>query len=116
LQASVEPSILSGGHLPYAMRAGEQGLTGLFVVGSNVVVHRLACLFCQFKPHRPPGLFLTNGRPIDGISIRSDVLDLQGDEIAASEFAVDCQIEYCQITRSLLDLELGPDSPDMLLP
>jgi hypothetical protein len=73
-------------------------------------------LFRQFKPHRPPSLFLANGRPIDGISIRSDILDLQSDEIAASQLAVDGKIEYRQITRPLLNLEFGPDSPDMLLP
>jgi hypothetical protein len=54
--------------------------------------------------------------PIDGISIRSDILDLQSDEIAASQLAVDGKIEYRQITRPLLNLEFGPDSPDMLLP
>jgi hypothetical protein len=77
----------------YAARACEQGLTGLFACRSDVVVHRLACLFRQFKPDRPPGLFLANGRPIDGISIRSYVLDLQSDDIAASQLAVDGQIE-----------------------
>jgi hypothetical protein len=34
------------------------------------------------SPH--PGLFLTHGRPIDGIAIRSNVLDLESDDIAAS--------------------------------
>ena len=45
----------------------------------------------------------------------SDILDLQSDEIAASQLAVDGKIEYRQITRPLLNLKFGPDSPDMLL-
>jgi hypothetical protein len=36
--------------------------------------------------------------------------------IAASQLAVDGQIEYREIARSLLDLELGPDRPNVLLP
>jgi hypothetical protein len=67
-------------------------------------------LLSQFKPDGPPGLFLPNGRPIDGIAIRSNVLNLKGDDIATSQLAVDGQIEHGQITRSLVDLELGPDS------
>jgi len=42
--------------------------------------------------------------------------DLESDDIAASQLAVDGEIEHRQITRSLLDLELGPDCPNVLLP
>jgi hypothetical protein len=73
-------------------------------------------LLSQLKPDGPPGLFLPNGRPIDGIAIRSNVLNLKGDDIATSQLAVDGQIEHGQITRSLVDLELGPDRPDVFLP
>jgi hypothetical protein len=94
----------------------EQELAGLFAGRPDVVIHRLAGLFRQFEPYRPSGLFLAYGRPIDGIAIRRNVLDLKSDDIAASELAVDGQIEHGQITRSLLDLELGPDRPNVFLP
>jgi hypothetical protein len=42
----------------------------------------------------------------------SDVLDLEGDEIAASKFAIDGQIEHRQVARLSLDLQLGPDRPE----
>jgi hypothetical protein len=94
----------------------EQELAGFLAGRPDVVVHRLAGLFRQFKPDGPPSLFLAHGSPINGIAIRSDVLDFESDDIAASQFAVDGQIEHRQIACSLLDLELGPDRPDMLLP
>ena len=51
-----------------------------------------------------PGLFLAHGRPIDSIAIRSNVLDLDSDDIAATQFVVDVQIEHRQIAGSLVDL------------
>ena len=80
-----------------------------------VAVHGLACLFGQFKPDGSPGLFLPNGRPIDGIAIWRNVLDSEGDDITTPQLAVDGQIEHGQITDSLVDLELGPDRPDVFL-
>jgi hypothetical protein len=80
-----------------------------------VAVHGLACLFGQFKPDGSPGLFLPNGRPIDGIAIWRNVLDPEGDDITTPQLAVDGQIEHGQITDSLVDLELGPDRPDVFL-
>jgi len=59
-------------------------------------------LLRQFKPDGPPGLFLPNGSPIDGIAIRSNVLDLEGDDITTSQFAVDGQIEQGQIVEKLV--------------
>jgi hypothetical protein len=48
------------------------------------------------------------------ISIWSNVLDLEGDDIAAAQLAVDGHIEQRQIADSFLDLQLGADRPDML--
>jgi hypothetical protein len=111
------PSALPRSHTTFLPPAGcEQELAGLLAGRPDVVVHRLAGLFGQFEPDRPPGLFLAYGRSIAGITIRCNVLDLESDDIAASQLAVDGQIEHRQITRSLLDLELGPDRPDVFLP
>jgi hypothetical protein len=43
-----------------------------------------------------------------------NVLDLETDDITASELAVDGEIEHGEIACSTLDLQLGADRPDML--
>jgi len=40
----------------------------------------LAALLGQFKSDGPPGLSPEHGRTIDGIAIRSSILDLEGDD------------------------------------
>jgi hypothetical protein len=101
----------------FLLAAGcEQELARLLTSRSDVVVDRLAGLFRQFKPDGPPSLSLTDGCPVGTIAIRSNVLDLESDDIAASQLAVDGQIEQRQIAGSLLDLEFGPDRPDVFLP
>jgi hypothetical protein len=94
----------------------EQELAGFLAGRLDVVIHRLAGLFRQFKPDRSPGLSLAHGCPISTIAIWSNVLDLERNDIAASQFAIDGQIEQRQIAGSLLDLELGPDCPNVFLP
>ena len=75
----------------------------------------MAGLFRQLKSNGALGLSLAYASPVGAITVRGDVLDLEGNDIAASQFAVDGQIEQRQIADSLLDLELGPDPPNMLL-
>ena len=50
-------------------------------------------LFGQFNLDRSLGLLLADGCPFGTIAIWSNVLDFQRNEIAASQFAVDGQIE-----------------------
>jgi hypothetical protein len=94
----------------------EQGLARLLTGRLDVVIYRLAGLFRQFKPNGMSGLSLAHGRPIDGIAVWSHILDFESDDIAASQLAIDGQIEQRQIARSLLDLKLGPDRPNVFLP
>jgi hypothetical protein len=61
----------------------EQKLTRLLSGRPDVVVYRLAGLFRQFKPNGSPSLSLAHGCPVGTIAIRSNVLDLEGDDIAA---------------------------------
>jgi hypothetical protein len=44
---------------------------------------------CQLKPDGLPRLFLSDGGPIDCIPTRSDILDLEDDNIAATHLAID---------------------------
>jgi hypothetical protein len=100
--------------LPAASR--EQELAGFFAGRPDVVVYRLAGLFRQFKPYGSPSLSLAHRRAVGTIAILSNILDLESNDIVASQLTVDGQIEQRQIAGSLLDLELGPDCPNMLLP
>jgi len=73
-------------------------------------------LFRQLEPDWLPGFLLPHRRPIDCVSAGRDILHLEGDNIAATELAIDGQIEHRQVARPSLDLQLGPDRPDLLWP
>jgi hypothetical protein len=64
-----------------------------------VLVDRLACLLGDLKPDRPTRLVLPNGRAVDGIAMWCDVLDLEADYVAATQLAVDREIEERQVPR-----------------
>ena len=57
---------------------------GLLGGRSHVMVDRLTGLFCQLEPDGLPRLFLSDRGPIDCISTWSDIVDLEGDNIAAT--------------------------------
>jgi hypothetical protein len=84
--------------------ACEQKLTGLLVGGLYTASHRLASLLAQLEPDRIPGFLLTHSGAINGKSMRRHVLDLEADDITASEFTVDGEIEHGEIAFSTLDL------------
>src|SRR5262245_46031734 len=55
-----------------------------------------ACRACSVSSNRTglPRLLLTHRRSVDGVTVRRNVLDLKGDYIAATEFAVDGEVEH----------------------
>jgi hypothetical protein len=67
--------------------AGEQELSELLACGLNVFIDGLASLLSQFESNRLTRLSLTNSRALDCISVRCNVLDLQGDNIATAQLA-----------------------------
>ena len=46
-------------------------------------------LLRQFKPDRAPGLSLAHGRPIHGVAVRRNIIDLYGDNVATAQLAID---------------------------
>ena len=60
----------------------------------EIVVDGLACLLGQLKPNWSPGLSLTHCRSINCITIGSDIIDPDGDDVAAPQLAVDGKIEH----------------------
>jgi hypothetical protein len=82
----------------------------------EVVVDSLACLLGQLKSNWSPSLSLTRRRSVNCITIGSNIIDPDGDYIAAPQLTVDGKIEHRQVTCTPLNLELGANRPDMLLP
>src|ERR1700731_4655 len=97
-------------------RRSEQKVAGLSVGGADVVIDRLPGLFGHLEPHGHAGLLLAHRRAFNGVSVRRNVLDLESDDIATAQLAVDRQIEHRQVALAVCDLELGPDRPDVLWP
>src|SRR4051812_2512915 len=99
-----ETGILAGCHTAFrTSMAGEQELARPFAGGLQIVIDRLPGLFAQFKSDRPPGFLLSDGRAIGRIASAGDILDSDGDDIAATKLAVDRQIEHSQIANTALD-------------
>jgi hypothetical protein len=68
----------------------------------------------NFKLDRSACLPLNDGSAISDPAAGADIVDLWADEIAASELAIDCEIEQGKVARSVLELEPDPDCPDIL--
>ena len=103
-------------HRPGPRRPANRNSPGFLPADPYVVVDRLAGLLGQFEPDRLPGLLLPHRRPIDRIPVRCNVLDLERDDIAAAQLAVDGEIEHRQVAHPPVDLELGADRPNVLRP
>src|ERR1700674_35052 len=99
-----------------AARRAEQELARLYAAGPDIVIGRLPGLFGDFESYRPPGLLLAHRRPLNGVAERGNVLDLEGDNIATAQLAVDRHIEHRHVARAPRDLQLGADRPDVLWP
>src|SRR6476619_4112919 len=80
--------------------AGEQELAGPFAGGPQIVIDRLAGLLAQFKSDRPPSFPLPDSRAIRRVAAPSDILDPDGDDIAATKLAVDSQIKHGEVASA----------------
>ena len=100
--------------LPWPPVPAEQEFARFLAGGPQVVVDGLPGLLGDFEPDRNARLFLPDGGAIDGVSMGRDVVDLESHDIAPAQLAVDGEIEHRQVSGSSLDLQLGPDRPNML--
>jgi hypothetical protein len=73
-----------------------------------------AGLLCDLELHRPTGLLLDHGRSVPHPPAGTHVVNFQPDEIAASQLAVDRQIEHGKIAPAFLHLEAHSNGPDIL--
>jgi hypothetical protein len=76
------------------MPPDEQELAPLLAGGMNVVINRLPSLLGDLEPNRLTRLLLPDPRPIEGVSIGGNILDLEGHNIATTQFAIDGKIEH----------------------
>ena len=112
-----EASILSGREAPVlmALRA-EKEFTLLPLRRTEVVINRLPGLLGDLESYRLAGLLLADRCALDGVSMRSNVLEFESDDIATAQFAIDSEIEQRQVALTICQLELGADRPDVLWP
>jgi len=71
-----------------AATAAEEELTRLLISGCDVTVDCFSGLLRHLKPNRLTGLLLAHGCPIDRVTMGSNVLDSQADDVASSELAI----------------------------
>src|SRR5262245_55032381 len=102
-QASVRPT-----------PTGKQIVAWFLACSLHVVVDGLPRCLGQLEPHRATRFLLPDRSPVSRISTRRNVIDLERDDIATAELAVDGEIEQSEVTETTFDLELCPDRPDVL--
>jgi hypothetical protein len=70
-------------------------------------------LLHDFELDRSPCLFLDHGATVSHPAASAYVVDLQADEIATSELAVDREVEQGKISFPTLQLKPNPNGPDI---
>jgi hypothetical protein len=65
---------------------------------------RGAGLLGDLELNRPACLLLNDGGPVSNSAAGANIVDLQPQKIAASEFAIDSKIEKRQVAHSVLQL------------
>jgi hypothetical protein len=69
--------------------AAEEELARLLTGGSDVTADRLSGLLRHLEPDGLTGLLLAHGCSVDSVTMRSNVLHRQADDVASSELAID---------------------------
>jgi hypothetical protein len=67
----------------------------------------------DFELDRSPCLFLDHGATVSHPAAGAYVVDLQANQIATSEFAVDREVEQGKTSFLALQLKPNPNSPDI---
>jgi hypothetical protein len=70
-------------------------------------------LLRDFELDRSPCLYLDYGATVAHPAAGAYVVDLQADEIATSELAVDREVEQGKISFAALQLKPNPNGPDI---
>jgi hypothetical protein len=73
----------------------------------------IVLLAADFEQDRSPCLFLDHGATVSDPAAGTYVVDLQTDDIATSELAVDREVEQGKISFPALQLKPNPNGPDI---
>ena len=83
---------------------------------SKVIVNSLPCHFGYLETNLPTGLPPTDGSSIDGVAVGSHIIDADRDKVAATQLAVDGEVEQGQVARAAFQLQPGSNGPHMAQP
>jgi hypothetical protein len=93
--------------LLWILTAREEKFSGFSSECFQVIIDCLARLLGHFKPDRLTRFLLPHRGTFNRIPIRGDVLDFEGNQIAAAELAIDRHVEHSEVAQTSLDLQLG---------
>jgi hypothetical protein len=79
-------------------------------------VDRLPCRLRRLKANEPAGLPLADIGSVNRIAVGRHVIDAQWDEVTATQFAVNGEIEHGQVARAFLQIQLGAYRPHVTGP
>jgi hypothetical protein len=97
---------LPGGDAPALMApAREQEVTGLPAERPQVAIDGFPRLIGQFEPDGMSGFPLSDTGTSDGSAMRGNIFNLDADDVAATELAIDSEIEHGEVT----DLGIGAE-------
>jgi hypothetical protein len=65
--------------------------------------------------NRPIGLLLNHCGSVPDLVTCDHIADLDLNQIAASQFAIDCQVKQRSIPQSSLSIQKEPDGPNLFL-
>ena len=91
----------------------EQELTRFAPRQPQVLIDRHSCLVGQLEPDRPTCLLLANRGAVQRVAVRRNIIDANGNDVTATQLAVDRQVEQCEVAFAVLDLQLRSDRPDV---
>jgi hypothetical protein len=111
-----ETGVLARGEATIIAPAAEQELARLPASRSEVFIDRLPRLIGNFESDRSASLLLADCSSVQGVAVRSHVIDAHRDDITAPKFAIDREVEQREVTGSPRDLKLRPDRPDVARP
>jgi hypothetical protein len=77
-------------------------LCRLPAAAAKIFVYRLPRLLCRLEANRSTRLLLTDAGSVKRVTIGRDITNAQRNEIAASQLAVDREVEEHQIAQALL--------------
>ena len=110
-----DPRVLTGRKVRLREKAAREQIATVFEIDlGQPTSDRGARLLGDFELDRPSGLPLDHGGAIAHPATGAHVVDLQRDEIAAAQLAVDREVEQGEVALSPLKLKPDPDRPDLL--